>query len=135
MKRLLATHLHPTESENCQRISLRLERAPSNTKSIRSMELMPDVAGVDVARKESPIERTRRRSQLKGFIQHFDSIPRHMPGEQLTGQYRAALRRRVEECVPAGHIRLQRVLGANTISELDLMPITWTTAVGFVCAG
>ena len=116
----------------CNRLAEHRQRAAGDTELPHDVEMFK---AVGLTGQQILIRLEDLPGLSRVFFQKFDAKHARPGFEELPEKLRAALRLRVEDCVPAADIRLDRMLDADAVAQLDVVRVAWTSAVGAVRAG
>src|SRR5581483_1034571 len=113
----------------------RFNSSARHAQLVLQFEFPPKLAAFDVAPQERGITRDGAGGFFAGFIDKFNSKPRHPERHQPRRVLRARLRPRVEQGVPATCVRLERMLHAHAVADFDTMFVARPAAIGIVGSG
>ena len=103
-------------------------RRPANLPArdaelVQQLQLPPELRAGDLAPQQLAVTRNRLRRLVGRFVQELDSEMAHAQGQHAGNIIGAGLRQRVEDGVAAAGVRLDRVLRADAVAQLQVVPV------------
>src|ERR1035437_36078 len=116
------------------RTCLNADLAPRNAELIQQLQLPPELRAGDLAAQQLAVSRNSLRRLVGGFVQELDPEMPHAQGQHARDIIRARLGQRIEDGVAAAGIRLDRVLRAHAVAQLQIVLVAGPAAVRVVRA-